>query len=301
MKQISLIGFVMLMSGSIWAGGNGGSAGSFLTLPAGARSASLGEGDLAATEDASALHINPASMAGLERASVVGTHVAYIDSSFYDNVSYVNPRSSLGAWGVGFQYFSAGSVEKTDGEGSPSGNFTPNDLAVTGGYAKALGPVKGGIGLKYVNSTLVKSATTVTLDLGIESKTLLGDRLALGVVGQNLIGSLKYDQESNPLPRTIKGGAGYNVMKNWTVVADAFFPKGADSFYSVGTEYWFKFGEPWGVALRGGYNTRTKDVNGFSDFSMGLGVEHNSLKVDYAFLPFGDIGSTHWFTLGWGF
>jgi hypothetical protein len=51
--------------------------------------------------------------------------------------------------------------------------------------------------------------------------------------------------------------------------------------------------------LRGGYNTRTSDVDGFTGFIMRLGVEHKDLTVDYALLPFGDVGTTHWITLGY--
>ncbi|MBK8575918.1 MAG: PorV/PorQ family protein [Elusimicrobia bacterium] len=299
MKRIVTMGLALLVSGSMWAGGNGGSAGAFLTLPSGARSVSMGEGGLADTVDANALQINPAAMAGLERASVVGTHGAYIDSSFFDNVSYVNPKSKMGAWGVGFQYFSAGSIDKTDNSGNPDGSLDPKDLALTGGYARPLGPVTAGAGLKYIKSTLVDTASTFSLDLGVQSKPMLKDRLTLGLVGQNLMGSLKYDQESNDLPMAIKAGAGYEIKTNWTAVADMTFPKDSDSSYSVGTEYRLKIQNPWGVALRGGYNTRTSDVDGFTGFSMGLGVDHKDLTVDYAFLPFGDVGTTHWITLGY--
>jgi hypothetical protein len=299
MKTISAVGLI-LIAGSLWAGGNGGTAGSFLTMPAGARSASMGEGGLASTVDAHVLQLNPAGMAGLDRASVVGTHGAYVDSGFSDTVSYVNPKSKIGAWGVGFQYFSAGSIDKTDTSGNADGSLSPNDLALTGGYAREVGPVRVGGGLKYIRSTLVDTASTVSVDVGVEGG-LMKDRLTLGLVGQNLMGSLKYDVESNDLPMAIKAGAGYEIRKNWVVVGDLTFPKDSDSYMSVGTEYNWKLGAPWTVGLRGGYNTRTSDVDGFTGFSMGMGVQHKDLTVDYAFLPFGDIGSTHWITLGYAF
>ena len=301
MKHFYGVGLAVVLAGTALAGGNGGSAGAFLTLPAGARSAAMGEGGVANTVDANALQINPAAMAGLDRASVVGTHGTYIDSSSFDTVSYVSPTTKRGAWGVGFQYFSAGSIDRTDNAGNPDGSLTPNDLALTGGYARPVGPVVGGVGVKYIKSTLVDSASTMSVDLGVESRGLMKDRLKLGLVGQNLLGSLTYDQESNDLPMQIKVGAGYEVKKNWTAVADMVFPKGADSWLSLGTEYGLKMYEPWGLFLRGGYNTRSSDVDGFAGFTLGLGVTHESLSVDYAYLPFGDIGSTHWVTLGWKF
>jgi hypothetical protein len=235
MNRFIAAGVSVLICGTVYAG-NGGTAGSFLTMPAGARSASMGEGGLADTVDANVLQMNPAGMAGLDRSSVVGTHGAYVDSGFSDTVSYVNPKSKIGAWGVGIQYFSAGSIDKTDTSGNADGSLSPNDVAVTGGYAREVGPVRVGGGLKYIRSTLVDTASTISVDVGVEGR-LIKDRLTLGLVGQNLMGSLKYDVESNELPMQIKAGAGYEIKKSWVVVGDLTFPKDSDSYMSVGTEY----------------------------------------------------------------
>ncbi len=78
-----------------------------------------------------------------------------------------------------------------------------------------------------------------------------------------------------------------------------FVPDPVDGSPEPTGESRLKIQKPWGVALRGGYNTRTSDVSGFTGFSLGLGVDHKNLTVDYAFLPFGDLGTTHWITLGY--
>jgi hypothetical protein len=330
MKRFQWLGITLLMAHSLRAAGDGGAAGMFLTLPAGARSAALGEGGVALIDDASTLHLNPARMSKLNRASVVGTHGAYVDGSFADQIDYVAAKKKWGTWGVGFQYFSAGPVDQTDSAGTTLGSFTPNDQAVTAGYARPFGPVTAGLGAKYVRSTLIDSAQTLSMDLGVETKPLLENKLTLGFVGQNLFGSLKYDQENSDLPMMLKAAAAYGIKQNWDFVLDATFPKQEKNYFSIGTEYRLKLmnvspatpkgkthppakGKKknsvseasllpppnWGVALRGGYNTKTSEVDGFAGFSMGLGVRHKSLSVDYAFLPFGDIGNTHWITLGW--
>lgn len=299
MKKYFALGVLLGLSGSLWAGGNGGATGAFLTLPAGARSAAMAEGGVALAMDAHALLLNPAALAGLKNASVVGTHGAYLDSSFVDQIAYARPKGKTGAWGVGLQYFSAGSVEETDTLGNPVGSFNPNDLALTVGGAKAFRRLTAGANVKYVRSKLIDSANAFSLDLGLSSRPMLKDRLNLAFVGQNLIGSLKYDQEKNDLPRVFKAAAGYAVKDNWDVAADVVFPTEEDSYFGLSSEYRLKSEGPWGLALRGGYNTRTSDVDGFAGFSMGLGVTRHAMTVDYAFLPFGDVGSTHWITLGW--
>jgi hypothetical protein len=299
MKRILWMGFIVSCGAALFGAGNGGSAVGFLSLPVGARSASLGEGGLALIRDASALHINPAAMAGLGNASIVGTHGAYIDGTSVDHVSYVQPKTNWGAMGVGFQYFSAGTIDGTDTSGNPLEGFSPKDMALTVGYARGVGAINMGAAVKYVDSQLVDSANTLSVDLGLASKPLLDGRLVLGVAGQNLTGSLKYEQEEDDLPRTIKAGAGYALTPDWDLALDADFPAGDESSYGVGTEYRVKPTEAWGLALRGGYSTRTSEVDGFTGFTMGLGASRKSLSVDYAFVPVGDVGSTHWVTLGW--
>ena len=36
-------------------------------------------------------------------------------------------------------------------------------------------------------------------------------------------------------------------------------------------------------------------------FAAGFGVKISRLTLDYAFVPFGDLGDTHRMTLGWSF
>ena len=47
------------------------------------------------------------------------------------------------------------------------------------------------------------------------------------------------------------------------------------------------------ASLRGGWNSRSLQVDGLTGVTLGAGVEFHGLSVDYAFLPYGDLGSTH--------
>jgi hypothetical protein len=292
-------GAILAVMGVATAVARGGTTADFLTLPAGARSAALGRAGTALAKDASVLLMNPAGMAGLAGPVVAGTHGSYIDGSSVDQVNFVQPRGRWGAWGVGVQYFSAGSIHGVDENLIPTQELTPNDLALTAGYARRVWGAKAGGAVKYVRSTLLDTASTVSLDVGVETRPLWNKRMKFALVGHNLIGSLKYETESEDLPRRITAGAGYAVTANWSAALDVSFPTGEDAVYGLGTEYRLNVRDPWGVALRGGYSRQMKDVEEASGFTMGLGVRRGALTVDYAFLPFGDLGNTHWFTLGW--
>ncbi|MEI7528112.1 MAG: hypothetical protein WCK76_04150, partial [Elusimicrobiota bacterium] len=68
---------------------------------------------------------------------------------------------------------------------------------------------------------------------------------------------------------------------------------------AVGAEYWVRPS----FALRGGYKFGydTANLGSEAGLSLGFGVKVAGLDVDYAFLPFGDLGSVHRFGFRIGF
>ncbi|MBL0349416.1 MAG: PorV/PorQ family protein [Elusimicrobia bacterium] len=293
---LATIGMVLGVGGAF--AGDGSSTAGFLNLPSSSRLAGLGEAGLALVDGSQGLGVNPASLGRFKGQGVGLTHGIYVDESALEDLTYAR-ATKAGAFGVGVRYFSAGKIDELDTTGATVGSFTPSDLALTAGYGRALKYLKVGGAVKYIRSKLVDSASTITLDLGIESRPLLQKKLRLALVGQNLIGSLKYETEKSDLPRMIRAGGTYSVKDPWDVALDFGFPKDGDTEWSLGTEYRLRMAEPWGVALRTGYNSRRADVSGGEGFALGLGVKRNKMTVDYAYVPFGDIGSTHWITIGW--
>lgn len=277
---------------------DGSSTAGFLNLPTSGRLAGMGEAGLALIDGSQGLVVNPASLGRFQGQGVSLTHGIYVDDSSLEDIAYARALKA-GAFGVGVRYFSAGKLDELDTTGATVGSFTPNDLALTAGYGRAFKLLKAGAAVKYIRSKLVASASAITLDLGIESRPLLQKKLRLALVGQNLIGSLKYETEKSDLPRMIRAGGTYSVKDQWDAALDLGFPKDGDTEWSLGTEYRLKMAAPWGVALRTGYNSRRADVSGGEGFALGLGVKRNKMSVDYAYVPFGDIGSTHWITIGW--
>src|SRR5215471_2504536 len=48
-------------------------------------------------------------------------------------------------------------------------------------------------------------------------------------------------------------------------------------------------------SLRIGYRYQTKkpDLGGLAGLTAGIGLRHNNMSLDYAFVPLGDLGQTH--------
>ena len=91
------------------------------------------------------------------------------------------------------------------------------------------------------------------------------------------------------------------MTPEWLLAADGIASIDNGIKAGFGTEYQFKLGADMAVTGRAGYNTRTKDMTGLVGLSAGLGVAYGSYGVDYAFVPFGDLGTTHRISTGANF
>lgn len=270
----------------------------FLTMGAGARALAMGEAATATTEDATALFWNPASLLSVKSQSASFMHAAAIENSFYDHVAYAR-RQATSAWGASLQYFSPGPVDKTDITGEKTGSLNPNDLALTGGYARSIDGYGVGGSVKYVQSTLIDTARAFALDGGAMTPPFFGQKVRAGIALTNLGTKIKYDQESESLPMTIRGGFDLRPWKGWTGALDLVAPKGEDLHFALGGEYRLSVIEEVSLALRGGYSTR--DSGGSEGLSAGIGFGWNRLNVDYAFVSHGDLDPSQVLSVGYNF
>jgi len=285
------------------SGARGTTSADFLELGVGARAVGMGQAYSAVADDATSLYWNPAGLTRVEHADATFMHAPYLDSTFYDYGAYAQ-RAGRHAWGLGVQYFSAGSIAQTDQNNASLGSFSPYDLAASAGYAYRL--TEGGLSIggdvKYIQSKILATASTVAADLGVQSG-LFWDRLRLAVTATNMGGELKFEQESDPLPFALRYGASVNITKDWLAALDLVSPRDDSSYAALGTEYILHATDQFQFAGRLGYNSlTTSDVSGFTGLSCGMGIGYRSLAFDYAFLPYGSLGLTHRISLSlkWG-
>jgi hypothetical protein len=291
-KFLLLFTIVILSYALLGAEGNAPAVG-FLKLGIGARPAGMGGAFCAIVDDATSLYWNPAGLTGIENQSVTFMHALYIDSSFFDYVAYAGDFGSYGSLGVGIQYISAGEITETDETGTEIGSYTPNDTVISLGYALRYS-FSVGITVKSIKSTIINSAQTQAIDLGILSPGYLDDRLRLALTVANIGGNIKFEQEQERLPLINKIGSAYKIKEQWIVGLDIALSGEEASYVSLGTEYILQVGSISELAGRIGFTSRNSgDNDGPSGISMGFGFSSQKFSIDYGYVPFGSMGLTH--------
>ncbi len=285
------------------------SAAQFLSLGFGARALGMGEAYTAVADDISSVYYNPAGLAGGDAGREVSfSHAWHVQDTAVSQLAYMRrPYAFL------VTYFSAGDLEGRDDAGSPTGDFTARDLALQASRGVRLGPLLAGASAKLISQRIKTSgATSFAADLGLLYR-FEGSPYSLGAALTNFGTKVKFEEESYPLPLKFKAGAAAALSEGRLLLAlDAEFPNDAPAAARVGAEY--KGVE--GIALRLGYRTYTKGqrdavlaegfggVSGVSSmygFFAGVGFAYAGFTLDYALLPYGDLGSAHRFSLGMKF
>jgi hypothetical protein len=295
-----LAGFLMMALGAeaanFGSSAVGTTAADFLDLGAGARAIGLGGAYSAAADEATALYWNPAAMTQVPDRSATLMHAAYIASSFYDYGAYVQNTEKYGAFGFGLQYFSFGSVNETDANFNPIGTVSPYDLAASAGYAYQFEDGFAlGVAGKFIQSKLADTAKTEAADFGLLSPRIFDNRLRLALTAQNLGGTLKYDQVAEPLPMTFKAGATVHITPRWLADLDVAASRGGSPYFNLGTEYVLAAGDSWRFAGRAGFSSQDDTP------TFGIGVGCGVMSVDYAFVPYNDLGDVHRISLTFNF
>ena len=303
-----------LPTGAFSSNAAGTTGASFLNDSFGARAAAMGGTVAAGAQGAEALFQNPAALARLEPESPSEVAVGYdalLETAYQGAAAYARPLGQNGALGAGFVYASQASQTTYNNTGDASGNFTPLDIAAGVGYARRIGPVALGAGLKLIRSSLAdQSGTSAAVDLGVTAKhvTDIGDGpLDVGGAVTNLGPPLKLGSSADPLPLNVRSGAVWHASPNFDAALDIVFPVDQDPYVAFGVEARLPAAmvgstRPWVASLRGGYNQNSgRTVDGFAGATFGGGLDISALRVDYAWIAMGALGMANRITIAFRF
>lgn len=295
-KLIIILGLWTLAPSSVWAGGTEGATPfNFLFMDANARPVALGGAYAAAVQDANALLYNPAGL-----GSLTNNHVTFQHTKYFQGATQEYGAIAL-RQGVGFMVntLTFGNIQRTtlsNPKGIGLGSFGIRDLAISLGYGKSFktGLFSFGIAGKYLREKIdTCTAQSQAVDIGaLLDLTRIDVPLSLGVAVQNLGTRIKFQSVQEELPVNLRAGVAFWFLGSGLLVLDVNLPKKGDATLHVGGEY-----VALGIlALRAGYNGRNETDRGFT---AGGGFQLNQFSIDYAFVPFGDLGNSHRFSLSY--
>jgi hypothetical protein len=210
------------------------------------------------------------------------------------------PYRDWGVFGVAAQYLSYGSIQQLDDTGLQTGSFSPADMCVSLSYAAKYEGVDLGVNVKYISLKIVDSASAYAADIGAQYK-VLDNKLTLGLAAQNMGTQIKFINEADPLPFNIKLGGAYTINSNWLAVLDVNAPIDNAVYFGAGAEYCYKVKEKMALIGRIGYNTENIQTGGLNGVTGGIGIGYAGYCLDYAFVPYGDLGNTNRISLSIAF
>ncbi|TET64737.1 PorV/PorQ family protein [Candidatus Aerophobetes bacterium] len=288
LAAIVIIGILALIPiSNCYANGSGTTTANFLKIGVGARAAAMGEAFTALADDGTSLYWNPAGLTQLEERAFSATYNSWLEGISQGYLSLIFP-SSRGTLGFGMNYVDMGKLEARDEYGNLIGDFGALDIHLFAGYADKFKNISWGITAGWLEDTIEKDTKTTFLgNIGLVYP--LSERFTLGTVAQNIGSKLG----SDPLPLIFKVGAA-SKTKTLTVALDIAKPQDNEIYYCLGVEWWLRDV----LALRVGYKTN-QDVG--QRVTAGIGYTFGRIRLDYAYVPYGDLGDTHRISLGMEF
>jgi len=296
-KKIKRIGIgvlsVVLFGGLVWASEDayiiGKQAMPLMEEGGTARAMAMGSTAVGVPQGSASLFWNPAGLGGLDNCAELGLHHATgLGDSNNETAVIGVPMGTMGGFAASVNYVDNGTFEGRDSVGNKTGNYTAGDMGGALGWGKQLSPgISAGVAVKYNRQKLdSKAYSAYAADVGLLWNPLSSFNMGLTYsdIGTKVAGS---DIDSG-----FRVGASYDVNKDMLLaVASELNPAG---FYRLqaGIE---EYVDP-SVALRAGYvhsftDSKIEDLTGLT---VGMGVQIvKNIMFDYAYLPYGELGSSH--------
>lgn len=292
-KLLSSLTVLVFFNCGLFAGGTGTTIFQVLNIPATARDGSLTGINVISSQ-------NPVLLiTGFYDFSF--TQAFYLVDTKYNSICTKLPLSKSSALGISVVYFDYGNIAKTYSDGSggytENGSFGASDKVISLSYGLFMTKrLIGGISVKYIKQDIDDiSYTGYASDASI--LYLISKKIAVASGIANYGSKVK----NYSLPSNFYLGIFGKVTKKTELIAQI------DSYYNDDL-YNLKFAAETGsdrLMLRIGYNLPLKKQGFFdpndniiNNFSFGIGLKFDFIKLDYAWLPEGQLGNVHMFTAG---
>jgi hypothetical protein len=317
------------LSGGLWADSSSATSVPSFKLMRGARPAAMAGAYTAVAQDTDSLYWNPAGLNGLREVQLTANHLEWLDGVRDETLALGVPLYGFGAWGLGMTYLYA-TDEGRDNFGNRTGSFSNFDFSAMASFALMLGD-DGSVGANYkiirqgygpeqgydsldgypsgygYGSGQGLPGRTFSMgsgfDLGFQYKGFFDRKLVLGFTAMNMGTNVALGSAALPLPLTLRLGTEIKPVQNLNLSTDyEYQPYDYFASWKFGGEYAFPWADERKAFVRLGYLIGPENTEGsLAGLSAGLGLQWGAWTVDYAFLPKGDLGISHMFSISLGF
>ncbi|MBU2531028.1 MAG: PorV/PorQ family protein, partial [Elusimicrobia bacterium] len=239
---------------------------------------------------------NPAGLSQLRQSQLSFMHNEGLVNTQYEFLGFAHPTEEMGTVAASIIYLHQGKIVQRSVNGYTTGDFISYDTAFNFSYGNNVSKTLSfGFNLKLIKQQIAHiSASGMAFDFGTLYQTPI-ENLNISATLQNAGPGITFVQEETPLPTKLSFGVAYNI-KGLILAADFNLPRDAQPYFNIGTEC--LFGEIF--ALRSGLISQ-KDLAVPTALSYGFGLQYNNYGLDYAFLPFGELGNTHRISMNFKF
>jgi hypothetical protein len=250
----------------------------------------MGEAFTGFADDVAAVWWNPAGLGQLSTVQLGLSHQEWFAGIRDEHVSLAAPVGP-GTVGAAAVFSTTEGIEVWDPLNNRSLPVAARSGYATVGYGLSVAPrLDCGLTLKALYDDLIEqTGTGVACDVGLLFR--ISRPIRIGLVGQNLGWGMRYGSDNIPLPMSVRLGASYEHHR-FAILFDANAPIDNRPDLHLGGEYLVSDL----LALRGGYRIGPQDLATLSPLAgitTGFGVNLGLLSLDYAFVPYGELGLTH--------
>jgi hypothetical protein len=257
------------------------------------RGAAMASAYTAAEGLADSLYWNPAGLSTILSPQISMIHQAWYSGFFRENFISAFPIPHTGAFGVGADYTGYGTLQGYDNNGNPTSSYQPSRYSLSIGW-----------GARLIRPLAIGWVATGRLDSQSSDYHPLSGYVSGGILWSGWkpfrVGafySFLNSDDSADMGLLKIGGSWYTELYKDSptlILLDFSLPPHGVYSLQAGMEQnlWDNF------YARAGYQWAwdNNDINGLTGLTAGIGLRFEDWGLDYAFIPYGDLGTSQ--TLG---
>jgi hypothetical protein len=255
----------------------------------------MGSAFTAISDDVSALLWNPAGLGTLQDTQAALFHNFWLVDTFQDSLIIGFPMEHMGGFAGMLQYMGYGTFAGRDPSGAITGDYSVDKLGFMAGWGNQWAPgLYGGSSIRGdFQSATGKTYGIFSLDLG--ALYIPSPRISFGLAVIDVGG----DQASALTAAALRVGFAYkpDVEKphaltlafDGTIEFQGLNRVEVGAEYSLESKYFLRAGGQW--------VQQDDQIQGLKSFTAGAGIKFEGFQLDYAFVPYGDLGTSHQLSL----